>query len=114
MYRAKVHSSKYKCTSVPIFLSPSFISFHQTIFLITQQKLQKPHIKRHQTTIREPNITLQERKGHFENKREHKHIKANIPLSLQSSMLNDAASSHMTYAFWCEMVSTPHMKADRW
>lgn len=45
---------------------PSHISFHQTIFLITQQKRQQPDFKQHHATAREANITLQAGKGHFE------------------------------------------------
>jgi len=39
------------------FLSPYYIFFHQTIFLITQQKLQHADFKQHETTARETNIT---------------------------------------------------------
>lgn len=37
---------------------PPCIFFHQTIFLITQQKLQQPDFKEHQKFSRETNITL--------------------------------------------------------
>lgn len=45
--------------TVPISISCSHTSFHQTNFRITQQKLKPPDFKQHQTTIRGPNIRLQ-------------------------------------------------------
>lgn len=39
------------------------IFFHQTIFLITQQKLQQPDFKEHQKFCRETNITLHPLRG---------------------------------------------------
>lgn len=90
------------CTVNPcacLFSSPpSRISFHQTIFLITQQKQRQPDFKQHQAAIREPDITLQAGKGHFVNKRERQHIKAKTPptFPLCSDTTDDFRSSSMT------------------
>lgn len=84
--------------SKPCASPPSRISFHQTIFLITQQKQRQPDFKQHQAAIREPDITLQAGKGHFVNKRERQHIKAKTPptFPLCSDAIDDFRSSSMT------------------
>lgn len=84
--------------SKPCASPPSRISFHQTIFLITQQKQRQPDFKQHQAAIREPDITLQAGKGHFVNKRERQHIKARTPptFPLCSDATDDFRSSSMT------------------
>lgn len=95
VWRMGLYSKPCAC----LFSSPlSRISFHQTIFLITQQKQRQPDFKQHQAAIREPDITLQAGKGHFVNKRERQHIKAKTPptFPLCSDTTDDFRSSSMT------------------
>lgn len=95
VWRMGLYSKPCAC----LFSSPpSCISFHQTIFLITQQKQRQPDFKQHQAAIREPDITLQAGKGHFVNKRERQHIKAKTPptFPLCSDATDDFRSSSMT------------------
>lgn len=95
VWRMGVYSKPCAC----LFSSPpSRISFHQTIFLIAQQKQRQPDFKQHQAAIREPDVTLQAAKGHFVNKRERQHIKTRTPptFPLCSDTIDDFRSSSMT------------------